>query len=432
MPARSDMSLSSGQIVSVTIEKPAAGGRMIARIDGQVALVAGAIPGELVRARVERVTRGVVFMETIAVDQPSQDRRDAGGDSLCGGCLFKHIAYPRQLEIKSQVIADAFARIAHLSLPEPVEVAASPEEGYRMRARLHVRESRIGFFREGTHDLCDPRPTRQLLPITCDVIDRLAAAIGSLSIRAVREIEIAENIDASDRAVALNTSAAVDPRALARLAAIDGVTGLASQSGSFGTPSVVDRLTIEDAPIALRRHAASFFQGNRHLLRRFAEHVTRQIPSDCELLDLYAGVGLFSVAAASVQGARTTAVEGDRLAATDLAANASMSAGAVTTVCEPVEEFVGSRNASALRAGSTSPFVIVTDPPRTGMSAAALDGLIRLHADRIVYVSCDVATLARDARKIVDAGYALSRGDAFDLFPNTPHVETILVFDRGR
>jgi len=76
------------------------------------------------------------------------------------------------------------------------------------------------------------------------------------------------------------------------------------------------------------------------------------------------------------------------------------------------------------------PFAIVTDPPRTGMSAAAVDGLIRLGADRIVYVSCDVATLARDARKIVSAGYPLTRADAFDMFPSTPHVESVVVFDR--
>src|SRR5436190_10656895 len=129
---------------------------MIARIDGQIALVAGAIPGERVRARVERVSKGVVFMDTTAVDEPSPDRRDPFGDPLCGGCLFSHIAYARQLDIKSQVIVDAFARIAHLMLPAPVTVVESPADGYRMRARLHVRGPRLGFFREGTHELCDP------------------------------------------------------------------------------------------------------------------------------------------------------------------------------------------------------------------------------------------------------------------------------------
>src|SRR5882672_3123649 len=109
--------LTPGQTVSLTIDKPAAGGRMIARVDGQVVLVAGAIPGERVRARIERVGKGVAFAETVAVEEPSPDRRHACADPLCGGNLFGYIAYPRQLEIKAQIISDAFARIGHVTLP---------------------------------------------------------------------------------------------------------------------------------------------------------------------------------------------------------------------------------------------------------------------------------------------------------------------------
>ena len=160
--------LKPGDVIPLSIEKPAAGGAMIARHEGRVVLVSGAIPGERVQARLVRVTKAVAHAETVAIDEPSPDRRAASGDPLCGGCLYSHIAYPRQLAIKSQVIADAFTRIARLELREPVPVAGSPEQGYRMRARLHVRGSRLGFFREGTHDLCDARATRQLLPATLD------------------------------------------------------------------------------------------------------------------------------------------------------------------------------------------------------------------------------------------------------------------------
>src|SRR5207342_1388324 len=111
---------------------------------------------------------------------PSADRRAPGGDPLCGGCLYAHIAYPQQLELKALVIADAFARIGRIDLPAIVHVAPSPEEGYRMRARLHVRGRVVGFFREGTHEVCDARQTRQLLPATSDVLDRLVAAMRSL------------------------------------------------------------------------------------------------------------------------------------------------------------------------------------------------------------------------------------------------------------
>src|SRR5712691_2351107 len=153
-----------GQTLSLTIEKPAAGGRMIARVDGQIVLVLGAIPGERVRARIERVGKDVAYADTVAVEEGSSDRRTPFSDPLCGGCLYGYIKYPRQLDIKSLVIADAFNRIGHLPLPGAVRVAASPEEGYRMRARLHLRGQRFGFFREGTHEICDARATRQLLP----------------------------------------------------------------------------------------------------------------------------------------------------------------------------------------------------------------------------------------------------------------------------
>src|SRR5262245_46472222 len=196
------------------IEKPAVGGRMIARADGQIVLVSGAIPGERVHARIERVTKSVGYAETIAVDEASPDRRQPFTDLACGGSLYAHIAYPRQLAIKAQVIADAFARIGHLTLPAPVAVAASPEEGYRMRARLHVRGRRLGFFREGTHEVCDARETRQLLPATCDVLDRVSAALRSVGADAVREIELSENIDAAQRAVHFETVERIDSRVL--------------------------------------------------------------------------------------------------------------------------------------------------------------------------------------------------------------------------
>src|SRR5215510_11251088 len=131
------MPLRPNDTVSLTIDKPAAGGRMIARLDGQVVLVAGALPGERVTARIERVARAVVFADTIAIDEASPDRRAPFADPLCGGGTYSHIAYPRQLAIKQQVIADAFARIGRVGLPAAVPIAASPEEGYRMRARLH-------------------------------------------------------------------------------------------------------------------------------------------------------------------------------------------------------------------------------------------------------------------------------------------------------
>jgi 23S rRNA (uracil1939-C5)-methyltransferase len=428
-----------GQTIPLTIEKPAAGGRMIARVDGRVILVSGGIPGERVLARVEKVSKSVAYAETIAVEDASRDRRAVAGDPLCGGCLYSHIAYPRQLEIKSQVIADAFTRIGHLTLSSPVSVTASPEDGYRMRARLHVRGARLGFFREGTHDVCDARQTRQLLPASLDALDRLMIAMRAVGVEGIHEIELAENLDASDRAVALDMTAAPDPRALESLASTEGVTGVATPYGVHGRVHVIDRLDLGGGrAVDLRRHVLAFFQGNRHLLAPLVTHVAGQVPEGNDLIDLYAGVGLFSIAAAVVRGARVTAVEGDRVAAADLEANASAAGGAVVPIHQSVEEFLGPAKAGRHSMDSARdvqlqldrPRTVIVDPPRTGMSREALHGALALRASRIVYVSCDVATLARDARRIVDAGYAIANAQAFDLFPNTPHVETVVAFDQ--
>jgi len=406
-----------GDSVPLTIEKPAAGGRMIARLSGQVVLVGGAIPGERVTARIERVGKGVLYADTISVEDASPDRRSVTGDPLCGGCLYAHIEYARQLEIKTQVIADAFGRIGRLKLPSDVHVVRSPEEGYRMRARLHVRGRRGGFFREGTHDVCDARLTRQLLPATCDTLDRLIAGLATLGLDTIREIELSENVDASDRVACFDAESAIDAGAFGRLAEIEGLTGLGRDA------SVTDRITIGDSrPVVLRRNVLSFFQSNRYLLRDLVAHVVGLVPSGIDLLDLYAGAGLFAIATAANRQARVVAVEGDRVAVADLMVNAA--AYASVELChQAVEAF--------LEAPVRQPALIVVDPPRTGMSRAALDGVLRLRAGRIIYVSCDVATLARDARRLVDAGYAIERVDAFDLFPNTPHVETVVVFDRS-
>jgi 23S rRNA (uracil1939-C5)-methyltransferase len=141
-----------------------------------------------------------------------------------------------------------------------------------------------------------------------------------------------------------------------------------------------------------------------------------------EVVDLYAGVGLFAVAMAAC-GARVTAVEGDRSSGADLIANAAPFGDGLRAVVSSVEDALASGVPSSAAA-------VVVDPPRTGLTPEAVHHLIGLRPPRIVYVSCDPPTLARDARLLIGAGFRLGRVDAFDLFPNTPHVETVAVFDR--
>jgi 23S rRNA (uracil1939-C5)-methyltransferase len=417
------VSLAVGDELQLRIDKPAAGGRMIARNNGQVVLVSGAIPGETVLARVERSGKGVAFARVTSVTDPSIDRRDPFTDPLCGGCLYAHVAYPRQLEIKGQVVADALTRIGRIPMTQPVAVAASPAEGYRMRARLHVRDGRIGFFREGTHEICDARATRQLLPETCNVLDRAAALLRSLGAGLVREVEVSENVAGDARALHLEAAGPLDSRPLAALGSATGITGLTLGPHLLaGDPHVVDTLELDGRTITLRRHVQSFFQANRFLLGGLVAQVLEHVPPGAEVVDLYAGVGLFSIAAAAARDAHVQAVEGDRAAARDLAFNAVAQKGAVEVISRPVESFV--------RAGGRALDVLIVDPPRTGMSREAIDRALALNAPTVVYVSCDVATLARDVRRFTEAGYRLEALDAFDLFPNTPHVETVVKLNR--
>src|SRR5258708_8013614 len=160
------MSLFEGEQVELTIEKPASGGRMIARHLGQVVLVRGAIPGERVRGWIERAEKRVAYGVTSEVVEPSRDGRPGGDDPLCGGALCSHIAYARELAIKSDVIRDAFGRLGRYPIDHPIEVAGSPEEGYRMRARFHLHGGRPRLSRAGAHPLCDPAATERVKPAT--------------------------------------------------------------------------------------------------------------------------------------------------------------------------------------------------------------------------------------------------------------------------
>src|SRR5262249_42601601 len=164
-------------------------------------------------------------------------------------------------------------------------------------------------------------------------------------------------------------------------------------------------------------------QGNRHLLSRFVATVVGLVPADREAIDLYAGVGVFAVGAAIAKGVRVTAGEGDRDAAAELGEKAAAAGGMGRAVHQSVE---GCARGAQGATGAT----LLVDPPRTGLSREAMGGVLRLGCSRLIYASCDVATLARDARRLVDGGYEIAHVEAFDLFPNTPHVETVVAFAR--
>jgi 23S rRNA (uracil1939-C5)-methyltransferase len=441
-----------GTLLTLDIEKPAAGGRMLARHHGQVALVWGAIPGERVTARVERVARGVIYADTAQVLSPSPDRRGGVGDWRCGGNVLAFIDYPRQLQLKGQIIQDALARIGRVPLVAPPEVVGSPEHGYRMRARLHVAHGRIGFYREGTHVLCGVAPTRQLAEATNAWIARVEELLAGHSLDGLAAIELSENITGDERACHLELHAGGD--ALHYNVLAEGLTGLSAARADragvevlSGTPAITDTLVLGtregapyDAPgvtaghpfrgaagIRLRRDVRAFFQGNRFLVEPLVKRVI-SLAGGGPVLDLYAGVGLFGLSLAAVGAPGVIVVEGDPVSGQDLAQNAEPFGDRVRVERRSVEQFLALiRDRNDDLTGVT----VVVDPPRTGMSREALAALIAEKPARVVYVSCDVATFARDTRTLIDAGYELDGLTGVDLFPNTAHVESVALFTRA-
>jgi 23S rRNA (uracil1939-C5)-methyltransferase len=403
---------------------------MLARLDGRVVLVHGAIPGERVRARVERTSKGVVHAETLEVLTASNDRR-AADDPRCGGQAYAHVAYPRQIRLKADIIQDGLARIGKIALPSPPQVVPSPEHGYRMRSRLHVKGRRLGFFREGSHEICDAVTTGQLAAETGTWIAAAERLIDARRLQGLLSVDIAESIDGTQRACHLEVERHAAVEAFHGLAA--GATGLsASRSGRSrtytlaGTPSVTDRLRAgsgDARSFSLERDVRTFFQGNRFLLQPLVTHVLSFINAG-PVLDLYAGVGLFGLAAAAAGCQPVTLVEGDTVSGASLLKNVHPFGARVRVESMPVEDFLSSHPADPVHTA-------IVDPPRTGLSRAALGGLLEVAAARIVYVSCDIATLARDLRALLDAGYDLQDVCGFDLFPNTAHIETVAVLDRA-
>ena len=425
--------LSPGQRIDLAIEKPAAGGRMIARSDRQVILVSGAVPGERVIARVERTERRLAFASVVDVSEPSIDRRAGFADPACGGCVYSHIAYSRQLTLKSEIVLDAFQRLGRIPVDGPVDVAPSPERDYRMRSRFHVDGARFGFYREGTHTLCDAAATGQVSASTLRAVASVVERLSDAGARA-SAIELTESVEPGQRAmsVTLDGHRAAAEKALARIATSDGLTGCAIRTADgarveSGDPHIVDSFDVlTNGRVThgeLRRHAESFFQANRFLVPDLVTAVLDSVTAG-PVFDLYAGVGLFSIALARAGLREITAVEGDRMSGIDLQHNARSAADAVGVVHDSVEHFL---QGSFSRSGSR-PGTVIVDPPRTGISAEAMTSLVKIGAPRLVYVSCDPATMARDARRLLDGGYRLESLRAFDLFPNTPHVECVGVF----
>jgi 23S rRNA (uracil1939-C5)-methyltransferase len=426
-------------LIDLQIERAVAGGHMLARHGGIIVLVAGAIPGERVRARIERRGKSVIFARVEEVVSASPARRPGVADPSCGGMDYAHMAYPEQLRCKREIIGDALHRIGRITIPGEVAVAGSPEQGYRLRSKLHVAGGRAGFVREGSHTLCDATATGQLLPESVPAVGRVLGRIGNRADR-VATVVVAENVPARQRVLHLEGPAGSSLHGLDSGewgqwgewtdADISGVTAAVHGRivGLAGAAHVTDTATDlfgQDTPVPASttwtRQAASFFQANRFLVGSLARAVLDGVDGR-RIADLYAGVGLFAVTLAA-RGHDVVAVEGDRISGRDLATNAAPFGERLRPIRASVED--GLRQIAKTRFDT-----IVLDPPRTGVSAAALDAVISFRTPCLVYVSCDPPTLARDSARLVASGYRLASLRAFDLFPNTAHVEAVAVWTR--
>ena len=415
------------RFLNLRIERPVAGGAMLAHHGGRVVLVEGAIPGERVDARVDRERRDVLFATVINVVEPDSDRRAVESDPACGGQAYLHIKYDRQRQLKSQVIADTLRRMTQLDAAVLVPVIPSREHGYRMRSRLHAGSSGLGFLRGGTHTLCNAARTGQLLPETNRVVSQVGRRLSRSKYRGVTHVDLVESMNAEMRVMNFHLAAPSVSKLVAEWTmgcALTGVTcskpGSAEIKVISGAPTIfdpVDSLLHGDVTHrgSIARHARSFFQGNRYVLSALVASVCRRVTAD-PVLDLYAGVGLFSVALASLGVENITAVERDASARKDLVTNASDTH--IDVIGTSVERFLSQSSEVILG-------TVIVDPPRAGLGRNVVDLLVQRRVSSLVYVSCDVATFARDLQRFGESGYTVEDIEAFDMFPNSAHIEVM-------
>ncbi len=391
------------------IEKLVYGGQGLGRTDGRVVLAPFVLPGERVLVEAERESKGWIAARLRTVQTAAEWRVAAGCPyfASCGGCHYQHAPYERQLEFKRTILLETLARLGKIEWSGPVEVVSAEPWGYRNRVQLRVRKQgdrfEMGYFEFGSHRL------RRVdsCPIASPAINRAIDALARMGKERrfpdfLQEIELFTN----ERDLQLNVLEARRPPAQRFFdwcaEKIEGFcrTGALDYEAGGGVYRVSNR---------------SFFQVNRFLVSRLAELAVGGERGQTAL-DLYAGVGLFSLRLAG-QYSRTVAVDGNHSACRDLEFNAQRAGVAVEVYQGPAESFL---------AGFTDPVdFVLADPPRAGLGRSVTAALARLQPRLLTIVSCDPATLARDLRSLIEAGFRINSLKMVDLFPQTFHIESV-------
>ena len=423
----------------LNIEKMIYGGEGIARMPGnetgrgKSVFIPFVLPGEQVEAEIAEEKRSFARarLESVIAKSPLRIQPDCRYFQRCGGCHYQHTGYENQLAIKAEILRETLRRTAKLELPCDLQVHASPPWNYRNRTRLKVRTApdfALGYYKFRSHDL---------LPIEhCPISSpRINQAIGALWAKgntrltpdSLREVELFAN-DADD-ALLMELHLAYGASTKQAQQACEAVSGLLPQlrgtvafealrQGQFSDPKKLAEsgdnfLQYSVAAANYRVSAGSFFQANRFLLKDLIKLVTDG-QSGKLALDLYAGVGLFSLALA--RGfAQVIAVEASQTSHSDLRQNAPPEVKAVRAT---VDQFLA-------KDSGLKPDLVIADPPRGGLGENVVRGLARMGASRLRYVSCDPSTLARDLRSLVSLGYRIEQAHLLDMFPQTFHIESV-------
>jgi 23S rRNA (uracil1939-C5)-methyltransferase len=411
---------------------------------GKAVFVPFVLPGEKIEASLAEQKTGFARAHSEAIIQSSPQRVEPGCPYFrgCGGCHYQHAVYEHQLEIKKEILRETLRRTAKLDLPVDIQVHPSTPWNYRNRSRLKVQttpEFQAGYFKMASHELLPV----EVCPISSPLINQ---GIGALWLSGrngkvppgVDEVEFFANSDETQLLVEVSAKAdsrrsilrdwAEDFRA--SMAEIVGVVVSGDQKGQMREHILTlgtGHLTYHTTRAAYRVSAGSFFQTNRYLTDELVKLVTGGQSGDLAL-DFYAGVGLFSTALCDIR--HIVSVESSQTSTGDLSYNLPSNGEAVRATTE--QYLSGSAKTRRAEKGAVFPHpavrpdLAVVDPPRSGLGARVARMLVTLGAPRVVYVSCDPVTLARDLVVLLAGGYRIEQVHLVDLFPQTFHLETVV------
>lgn len=406
--------------MEVTIERILPGGFGLAHADGRTIMVALAAPGDLVRVSIDRVKGNVSFasIEEVITRGPERVEPPCPYFGRCGGCDFQQMNYVAQLNAKTEIIKDCLRRLARIEDLPDFQIMPAPEPWhYRSRAQWQydaVRQ-KLGYFESGSRNVCDVADCAVLVPQLQQTLASLREQMKGGSLPDTRDFRA---VIGDDETLSISPSI---------------------RGGSQDSPGVRD-INRSIHGESYRFNAESFFQANEALMPQLIDMAIGDANGKTAI-EFYSGVGLFTLPLAR-RFAHVIGVESDA-AATKFAreslsgaglTNAEISTRDVGVWLDDVRRHDLSRlSETSARALEGQIDFVLLDPPRVGAESRVIAGVLGLRPQRISYVSCDPATLARDLKKLVAGGYQLRALAAFDMFPQTHHVETVaqLVFDRG-